>query len=224
MTLVQMATAVRNNTMGGMDGVDVLAFSLEQLQDELILTASSVIIRLSEQGTLDLKRLHQRIDGIRVACKDISSNCDVPTNVAPPHFTIPNINRFADTPISYLGSMDGILDFKIYFDREYRFHKFRLATGKGPFAWVSTTANSDGTYDVFLFNMGKYNNLKFISIEMLLDNPYDLLNTDYYEQFSNAEFYAPLIVQQEAIDMLTKKYVNYYRQLKMHQKPNVQQL
>jgi hypothetical protein len=51
-------------------------------------------------------------------------------------------------------------------------------------------SNSDGMHDVFLFNMGKYNALQFISMDALFDNPYDLLNTEYYDQFASAEFYA----------------------------------
>jgi hypothetical protein len=72
-------------------------------------------------------------------------------------------------------------------------------------------------HDVFFFNMGKYNALQFISMDALFDNPYDLLNTEYYDQFASAEFYAPSYVQMEVIDTLTQKYVNYYRQMHMNQ-------
>jgi hypothetical protein len=51
----------------------------------------------------------------------------------------------------------------------------------------------------------------------------DLLNTEYYDQFASAEFYAPSYVQMEVIDTLTQKYVNYYRQMHMNPKPNTQQ-
>jgi hypothetical protein len=68
--------------------------------------------------------------------------------------------------------------------------------------------------------MGKYNALQFISMDALFDNPYDLLNTEYYDQFASAEFYAPSYVQMEVIDTLTQKYVNYYRQMHMNPKPN----
>jgi hypothetical protein len=76
---------------------------------------------------------------------------------------------------------------------------------------------------MFSFNMGKYNALQFISMDALFDNPYDLLNTEYYDQFASAEFYAPSYVQMEVIDTLTQKYVNYYRQMHMNPKPNTQQ-
>jgi hypothetical protein len=60
-------------------------------------------------------------------------------------------------------------------------------------------------------------------MDALFDNPYDLLNTEYYDQFVSAEFYAPSYVQMEVIDTLTQKYVNYYRQMHMNPKPNTQQ-
>jgi hypothetical protein len=42
-------------------------------------------------------------------------------------------------------------------------------------------------------------------MDALFDNPYDLLNTEYYDQFVSAEFYAPSYVQMEVIDTLTQK-------------------
>jgi hypothetical protein len=58
-----------------------------------------------------------------------------------------------------------------------------------PFAWISSTPDANGV-NVFLFNMGKYNAIKFVSIWMpYLIIHYDLL-TPYYDQFAAAEFYA----------------------------------
>jgi hypothetical protein len=223
MTLSEMASAVRNHVADGLNGISSTSFSLEQLQDEILLTTSAVIVKLSAQGLLDINKLTQRIDGIRIECKDLSANCSVESSIGAPHFLIPNINRAIADPIQFLGTMDGELSFKVYFDRDYRYHKYRLATSRMPFAWVSSTPNSDGMHDVFLFNMGKYNALQFISMDALFDNPYDLLNTEYYDQFASAEFYAPSYVQMEVIDTLTQKYVNYYRQMHMNPKPNTQQ-
>jgi hypothetical protein len=55
-----------------------------------------------------------------------------------------------------------------------------------PFAWV-TLSNSDGIRCFLL--IWKNNALQFISMDALFDNPYDLLNTEYYDVYS-AEFYA----------------------------------
>lgn len=223
MTLAEMASAIRNHVVDGLNGVSSTSFSAVQLQDEIIQTTAAVIIKLTAQGLLDINKLTQRIDGIRIECRDLSANCQVASETGAPHFLIPNVNRAAKEPIQYLGTLDGNLSFKVYYDRDYRFHKYRLATSRRPFAWVSTTPDADGMHDVFLFNLGKYNELKFISIDALFDNPYDLLNTPYYSQFESAEFYAPSYVQKEVIDTLSQQYVNYYRQLHLNPKPNTQQ-
>lgn len=223
MTLSQMASAIRNHVVDGLDGISQTAFSVDQLKDEILQTAAFVIVEFTAQGILDASKLTQRIDGIRVECTDLSANCHVASEIEAPHFVIPNLNRMVDEPITYMGATDGTISFKVYFDRDYRFHKYRLATSRLPFAWVSSTPNSEGLYDVYLFNLGKYNGFQFISIDAVFDNPYDIQKTEYYEQFSSSEFYAPMAVQSKVIDILTQKYVNYYRQLHTPMKTNTQQ-
>jgi hypothetical protein len=223
MTLAQMASTIKNRVVDGLNGVSSTSFSIEQLQDEIILNTATTLMTLTEKGLLDMSKIAQRVDGVRVECKDLSANCLVESELSAPHFVIPNINRNIQDPIVFLGSVDGSMSFKVYYDRDYRFHKHRLATARKPFAWVSTTANSDGLYDVFLFNLGKYNGIKFISMDAVFDNPGDLSRTPYFEQFYSAEFYAPLHVQDIVLDNITQKYVNYHRQLHMVAKPNTQQ-
>lgn len=223
MTLQEMASAVRNHVVDGLDGISNTSFSVQQLQDEILLVAPAIMLKMANEGILDMTKLYQRIDGIRLECVDVSANCEVPTDVCAPHFMLPNVNLAAPEPISFLGTIDSTISFKVYYDREFRFHKYRLATARAPFAWVSTRANNEGMYDVYLFNLGKFSNLQFLSVDALFDNPYDLLKTPYYDQFSSSEFYAPSFVQSQIIDALTAKYVEYYRKLHMAPKPNTQQ-
>ena len=222
MTLTEMATTIRNHVMDGLNGADTLPFSIEQLQKEILMGVPSVLLEFAAKGLVDLSRLTQRIDGIKIEEDDVSTECDVSTGACALHFEIPNINRFVDTPIKFIGSMDSQISFKVYYDRDWRFHKYRLATAKKPFAWVSTRANSNGLYDVFLFNLGKYSGLRYISIDALFDNPYDILKTEYYEQFASSDFFAPMIIKEAVIDKITNKYINFYRKLHMNQKPNTQ--
>jgi len=222
MTLKEMASSVRNHVMDGLNGADTLPFSIEQLQKEILIAAPVVLVDLASKGLIDLSRITHRIDGIKLSCDDVSNNCLVETDECAPHFKIPNVNRFVQTPIHYLGTMDSRISFKVYFDRDFRFHQYRLATASKPFAWVSNQADSVGLYDVYLFNLGKYSNLKYISIDANFENPYDIYNTPYYDQFVNTEFYAPSFVQSTLIDRMTQKYINYYRQLHTAQKPNTQ--
>lgn len=223
MTLTQMATAVRNHVVDGLKGVSYTAFSMEQLKDEILLTAQTVLLEFSKQGIIDIEKYSQRIDGIKLSCDDISAGCNVESDLCAPHFEIPALNQTAARPLKYIGTLDAKMVFKVYFDRDYRFHKYRLTTADRPFAWVSTAPNKRGLYDVFLFNMNKYSDLKFISIDAIFDNPYQLLNTEYFKQFSNMDFYAPGIVQDAVITKLTEKYIKYYRQLEKVYKPNTQE-
>ena len=223
MTLKQMATAVRNHVVDGLKGVSYTAFSIEQLEAEILLISQSIMFEFATKGLIDVSKYSQRIDGIKLTCEDLSNNCLVETDTCAPHFEIPSVNLMIANPISYLGTVDTAMTFKVYFDRDYRFHKYRLATSSAPFAWVSTTENERGFHDVYLFNMNKYSNLKYITIEALFDNPYKLLGTSYFAQFSASDFYAPAMVQNEIIDRMTKKYVQYYRQFEKTLKPNTQE-
>jgi hypothetical protein len=92
----------------------------------------------------------------------------------------------------------------LYFDRDW-YHKYRLATSRMPFAWVSSP-NSDGMHDVFFFNgeimhFSLYRWTLYLTIRMIY-------LTEYYDQFASAEFYAQSYVQMEVIDTDTQKYVN----------------
>lgn len=222
MTLKQIASTIRNNVVDGLNGATTTSFSMEQLKDEILLQAAASTVKLAMEGLFDISKLAQRIDGIKVDYQDLSANCAVPSYTRARHFKIPNVNRVLENPVLFLGTIDAKLSFKVYFDRDYRFHRHRIATARKPFAWISSTSDADGMHDVFLFNLGKYNSLEFISIDAIFDNPYDLLNTPYYEQFSSSEFYAPLYLQKEIIDRLTQQYVNYYRQMHLNKQPNTQ--
>jgi hypothetical protein len=76
MTLSEMASAVRNHVADGL-------FFSEQLQTNL---PSSAVIVKPAQGLLDINKLTQRIDGIRIECKDLSANCSVESSIGAPHF------------------------------------------------------------------------------------------------------------------------------------------
>lgn len=218
-----MATAIRNHVVSGLKGVANTTFSIEQLEDEILISTQTVMLELAAAGKLDLNKFTQKIDGIKLECTDLSNNCDVESDSCAPHFEIPSVNLLASQPIPYIGTIDASLTFKVYFDRDYRFHKYRLSTSKFPFAWVSTSTNDNGLFDVYLFNMNKYDNLRFISIEALFDNPYALLDTEYYNQFATATFFAPAAVKDIVIKKMTESYIKYYRQLTHPMKPNTQE-
>jgi hypothetical protein len=44
-------------------------------------TSNYLSRKLSAQGLLDINKLTQRIDGIRIECKDLSANCSVESSI-----------------------------------------------------------------------------------------------------------------------------------------------
>jgi hypothetical protein len=52
-------------------------------------------------GVVDINKLTQRIDGIRIECKDLSANCSVESSIGARIFLIPNINRAIADPIQF---------------------------------------------------------------------------------------------------------------------------
>jgi hypothetical protein len=70
MTL-EMASAVKNHVTDGLNGTSSTSF--RALQDEINLTTSAIIVKLSAQG-YDINKT-QRIDGIRIECKDCLQLC-----------------------------------------------------------------------------------------------------------------------------------------------------
>lgn len=215
MTLRELASAIRNNIVNGLKGTSNEAFSIEQLMKEIILEANTVITLKIAEKVLSIESVAQRIDGIEIECTDISANCAIDSQVNAPHIEIPKLSQFASAEESllYIGPMDNSKGFKVYTNRDYVFHEHNLATKNRPYVWVNVAVNTNGMYDVFFFNLGKYNNLKYVSVTARFENVYDLLSTSYADQFTASEFYAPALVQNIVMTNITQKWVNYYRQL-----------
>lgn len=225
MKLAEMAAAIRNHVVDGLKGVSNEAFSSVQLMDEILLETAATIQTLVVQGSLDVKSLQQRVDGIELNCADLSKECSIQSFVNVPRIVIPQLLKLKDMQdtVDFLGTIDRGLQMKIYFDADYKFHKHNLVTKDKPYAFIDINTSRNGMHDVYFFNLGNHNNLKFVTITALYDNPMRWLKTPYKNQFENSEFYAPMIVQKQVIDTLTQKYVNYYRQLNTPLQPNTQE-
>lgn len=225
MTLKQMAAAIRNHIVDGLKGVTNEAFSVEQLTHEILLETNLLIQQGVLQGTLDPTTLHQRVDGIETECKDISANCSIPALKEYPRILIPKLYMLRDVEnsVSFLGSMDNSLQIKLYFDADYRYHEYNITTKDRPYAYINVAATKEGMSEVFFFNLGPYENLKFVSITALFEDPYKWLDTVYADQFIESEFYAPKALQSQVIMQLTQKYVNYYKQMNVPMQPNTQE-
>ena len=225
MTLNGMASAIRNHVVDGLKGVTNETFSIAQLKEEILIETVSMVQTAIAQGGIKSELLQQRVDGIELDCADLSRECSVQSFVNVPRFIIPKLAILQDMQdsVGFLGTIDGDLQIKVYFDHDYKYHKHNLVTKDKPYAYVDISAVKDGMHDVYLFNLGAYNNLKFVTITALYENPYQWLNTPYREQFGLSEFYAPMTIQNQVINVLTQRYVNYYRQLNVPLQPNTQE-
>jgi hypothetical protein len=225
MTLKGMASAIRNHVVDGLKGVTNEAFSTEQLLHEILIETNALIQQGVLQGTIDPTTLHQRVDGIETECADLSRNCSVPSLSSHPRILVPKlyILRDAEDSISFLGSVDNLLQIKLYFDADYRYHQYNIVTKDKPYAYVNVAATNNGMSEIFFFNLDNYENLKYVSLTALFEDPYKWLETEYKDQFISSEFYAPKALQSQVIAVLTQKYVNYYRQMNTPLQPNTQE-
>jgi len=225
MTLRQLASIARNNIVNGLKGVSNEAFSLEQLMSEILLESNTIITREIKAGTLPVANIAQRIDGIELVCDDIAGTCEVDSLVSAPHIQIPKLAQFMDPEeaIQYIGPMDNTKNFKVYVNNDYVYHDQTFTLKDRPYVWIKQSTNTAGFYDVFFFNLGKYNNLKFVSISARFENPYDLLKTPYSDQFITSEFFAPESVQTEALNNIQQRWITYYKQMAIPPLPNIQE-
>jgi hypothetical protein len=82
-------------------------------------------------------------------------------------------------------------------------------------------SNSDGMHDVFFFNMGNtmhfslYRWTLYLTIRMIYLTRNITINLPRLNSMLK-------LCTDGVIDTLTQKYVNYYRQMHMNQKPNTQ--
>jgi hypothetical protein len=225
MTLRQIASLIRNNLMNGLKGVANEAFSIEQLMHEIMLETNAIITTRIAEKTLLPSNVSQRIDGIELKCDDTSGNCTIDSQVSAAHVKIPKIAQFltVEEALLFVGPLDNSTNFKVYSNTDFIYHKHNFVTANRPFVWLSTSSDPDGYYDLYFFNLGKYNNLKYVSVVARFENPVKLLDTIYADNFSSTEFYAPEMVLNEVIQNITNKWFTYYRERATASLPNTQE-
>jgi hypothetical protein len=79
MTLSEMASAVRNHVADGLNGISSTSFLWSNKRNTSNYLSSNCKTICS--GVVDINKLTQRIDGIRIECKDLSANCSVESSI-----------------------------------------------------------------------------------------------------------------------------------------------
>ena len=223
MTHNQIASTIRNHISDGLSGaIADEEISIEQLLDEIDLTRASLIVKNALTMKVDYKYFMQSLDSIPITCKSMSTSCGVyiPGDSIP-SIEIPSILPIAgDRGIEFIGTNDMSTSFDIYYHPEdIRDHKVRMVTRRRPYVWVDLAVNPKGMLTVWFFNFGSYNPLKKIKFRGVLNSPMKAING---YSVNTTEYPAPADVQQEIINFLTSKYINYYRALNIQPTANTQ--
>ncbi len=222
MTLQEIASAIRNNVGGGLREVYNHAYSIPQIEDEISNTRNLIIMEtVAQGGIINLEYFMQRVDNLELALVRFpyGGYSNSPDRV--PHVKIPRLISTNDnSALTYFGPPDFSLDFTKYYDSTFNTHEYSRVVGKRPYIFVDLATDENAKHDVYIFN-SEGNNLREVSIRGMFSDP-NSLNEGEGIFAEDAEFAAPLEVQEMIIDRLTAKYVEYYRKMNQGYQPNTQ--
>lgn len=149
--VTKLASAIYNDIVGGLKGYsNTPTLSIEQLEDEIVEERLLVIKEYSMQNMLPKKDLYMSINCIPVDCKSLDKCPCNQKGYSDPvaHFQIPQlVNGVPNGSISYIGSVDKQVPFKLYTSDAFRFHKYKRWGQNRPFVYLETTPNENNMYD-----------------------------------------------------------------------------
>lgn len=215
-----MSSAIRNNISDGLSGlVANYSYSIEQLEDEVILMRAKLLTEWLRKGVVNIKYFYQTFGNVSLIPVDISVSPELRSYVNSLGFSVPRIistiNDDNESVLAY--TLDRSRQFKVYRSINFRDHKYKLKTKRAPFVYLDTSTTTEGMLNGYLMNTGKYESIRAMIIQAVFSNPMDVPG---YTRFK--EFPAPLEMQNDIISRITGRYVNYYRQLNLPKLPNTQ--
>jgi hypothetical protein len=219
MNVDKLTSAVYNNIVSGTPGLSVNErVTLEQIQDAIINERLLIIKEYMRNNIIPKKDLMLSIRCIDVDCENVSQCCGLDFGVNTQHMQVPQIfNDYGKDSVGFLGSTDNTQSFVVYTDGSFRNHSSRRRGKDKPYAWIDTTPNSEGLYDVFIFNAPL---LKKATFTAIFKDPrqlykYSCCNPDEYDNKS--------FIDTQVEKRVTENYLRYYRQFAVAMTPNNQQ-
>ena len=167
MIVHELASAIKNDVVAGLAGiVSNPTISMEQLEQDVIDERLSIIKSYAIKNLIPKKDLYIAITCIELDCKPLSKCCESQQYGAEyPHFEIPQlVNDFGDDAISFIGSIDREISFKVYTDKSYRYHKYKMRGKDKPYVFIDTTPNENNMYDGWVFNAPLLERLTVVGI------------------------------------------------------------
>lgn len=221
MSYSRLASAIYNDIVGGLRGYSSTpTISLEQLEDEIIEERLAVIKQYIVKGLIPKNDLLRTITCIPVDCKDIE-NCSCGTSIEGTptmHFEIPLLlTDFGNIGIDYIGSPDLQNPFNVYTrPNDLKYKKYRKWGNKKPYVFVNVSPNKNGMCDCWVFNAPFIKRVTVIGVfkdERQLSN----FGCECDANLENMSF-----LDSEIKDRITKRKLQYYKQLLLPQQPNNQ--
>lgn len=221
MQLDKLASAIRNDILGGLKGYHSnLSMSLDQLKDDIIDERLQIIKEYSLKGIIPEKDLYLSINCIPVDCENIERcNCkEIECGTPTAHFEIPQIvNDYGEQSIDYIGSVDRQNPFIYYTSSSaFKYHKYRKRGKNKPYVWIDTTPNKNGMLDCFVFNAPL---LSQVSVSAIFK---DIRQLDQYDCCTENQDDNMSFINNEIKKRLVYKKLMFYRQYSPANLPNDQ--
>lgn len=215
-----MASAIRNHVGDGLKEVDDYDYSIEQIKDEIGLVRNKLLLKLSETGKLNPDNFTQKIEGdsMKIEMKPFPITGGHPVKRVA-HVEIPRPAMTADnSAITFLGPADMSIDFVKYYDSSYNEHSYSRVIKNRPYCFIDMANKSNGMVDVYLFGLtGSL--LSQLACRVIAEDPIAILEGDGIFG-DDEEFPAPGAMQDDIIDIISKRYIYYYKQLNQVNEPN----
>ena len=215
----KLASAIYNDIVSGLSGItSTPTLSMQQLEDDIIDERLQIIKEYSLKNLIPRNDLLMSINCIETDCKSLDK-CPCGKNITKPelHFEIPQIvNDLASDSIEFIGSIDKGVQFKVYTNTSFQYHKYKRRGANKPYVYIDVTPNENNMYDVWIFNSPM---LKYISVMAIFKDPRQLVNYDCCkgDDIENYTF-----ISTEIKKRLTEKKLRYYRQFYQSPTPNTQ--
>lgn len=227
MIVHELASAVYNDIVAGLVGVvSNPTISMEQLEQDIVDERLFLIKELISKDVLQKKDMYMSITCIKVDCQSMNKCCEsgpdgqemskLNSRESAMHFEIPQLlNDFGEEAISYVGSTNNEVAFKVYTDRSYLNHKYRMVGKDRPYVYIDTTPNANNMYDGWIFNAPM---VQYITVVGIFK---DLRQVEEFSccinDLRNMSFIDAQIKQN-----VTAKKLQYYRTNYMPPQPNNQ--
>ena len=215
----KLASAIYNDIVSGLSGItSTPTLSMQQLEDDIIDERLLIIKEYSLKNLIPRNDLLMSINCIETDCKSLDK-CPYGKNITKPelHFEIPQIvNDLASDSIEFIGSIDKGIQFKVYTNTSFQYHRYKRRGANSPYVYIDVTPNENNMYDAWVFNAPM---LKYVSVMAIFKDPRQLI---YYDCCKGDEIENYTFISTEIKKRLTEKKLRYYRQLYMQPTSNTQ--